>query len=195
MPSEDYELYAIYERVKVMLIPKNDTCTTVIDRAGGTVDDYTADSEWYVYGLKEYIKYDELLKNYIDVTGDGRIEIVYVNDVVKPYTGTGTVINVYDRMGTEETSDDILVESFHIIIFGDINGDAVIQALDSAYVFDESASHTNWSWVWSPEYTHYLKKAADINEDGVITAMDGTYISDHSIGFSRIDQVNNGLIG
>ncbi|MBQ2842149.1 MAG: InlB B-repeat-containing protein [Clostridia bacterium] len=188
MPAEDYELYAVYERVKIMLIPKNDTCTTIIDRAGGDVDDYTADSQWYVYGLQEYITSTTLLDEYIDVSGDGRIEIIYVNDVVKPYTGTGTVINVYDRLGTEETSDDILVESFHIIIFGDVNGDSVAQAIDATYVFDEAAGLTTWSNPYADNYTHYLVKAADITGEGFIESIDGSYISDHTIGIVIIDQ-------
>ena len=188
MPAGDYTLYAVYERVKVMLIPKNDTCTTIIDRAGGTVDDYTADSQWYVYGLREYITSTNLLDEFIDVSGDGRIEIIYVNDVVKPYTGTGTVINVYDRLGTEETSDDILVESFHIVIFGDVNGDSVAQAIDATYVFDEAAGLTTWSNPYADNYTHYLVKAADITGEGYIEAIDGSYIGDHTIGIVIIDQ-------
>jgi len=193
MPAGDYVLYAVYERVKVMLIPKDDTCTTVIDRAGGTVDDYTADSQWYVYGLREYITSTNLLDEFIDVSGDGRIELIYVNDVVKPYTGTGTVINVYDRLGTEETSDDILVESFHIVIFGDVNGDSVAQAIDATYVFDEAAGLTTWSNPYADNYTHYLVKAADITGEGYIESIDGSYIGDHTIGIVIIDQVTGRL--
>ncbi len=193
MPAGNYTLYAVYERVKVMLIPKNDTCTTIIDRAGGTVDDYTADSQWYVYGLREYITSTDLLKEFIDVSGDGRIELIYVNDVVKPYTGTGTVINVYDRLGTEETSDDILVESFHIVIFGDVNGDSVAQAIDATYVFDEAAGLTTWSNPYADNYTHYIVKAADITGEGYIESIDGSYIGDHTIGIVIIDQVTGRL--
>ena len=198
MPASDYTLYAIYEPIKVMLIPKNDTCTTVIDRAGGTVDDYDATaSQWYVYGLKEYIKADELLGKYIDVSGDGRIEIIYPENGLGgtwDYTGTGTVINVYNRMGTpDDISDDILVESFHIIIFGDINGDSVVQAVDATFVYDEAAGITSWSIPRSQKYVHYLAKAADITADGLASAVDGTHIGDHTIGIVRIDQVTGQL--
>ena len=198
MPASDYTLYAIYEPVKVMLIPKNDTCTTVIDRADGTVDDYDATaSQWYVYGLKEYIKADELLGKYIDVSGDGRIEIIYPENGLGgtwDYTGTGTVINVYNRMGTpDDISDDILVESFHIIIFGDINGDSVVQAVDATFVYDEAAGITSWSIPRSQKYVHYLAKAADITADGLVSAVDGTHIGDHTIGIVRIDQVTGQL--
>lgn len=198
MPAYDYALYAIYAPVKVMLIPKNDTCTTVIDRAGGDVDDYdAATSKWYVYGIKEYIKAPELLDKYIDVSGDGRIELIHVENGLGgtwEYTGTGTVINVYNRMGTpDDTSDDILVESFHIVIFGDINGDSVVQAIDATYVYDEAAGLTSWANPGSGKYVHYLEKAANIDGNLYVDAVDATYIGDHSIGIVRIDQVTGRL--
>ncbi len=194
MPSGNYDLFAVYERVQVKLIPENDTCTTVIDRAGGDVDDYTADSKWYVYGLEEYIDEQILNDDYIDVQGDGRIEIKYVDDGMggtwAPNTGTGTVINVYDRMGTDATDDDILVESFWIIIFGDLNGDAYIEAIDSTYVFDETIGLTHWSNENIPnDYIHYMVMAADITGDGMIDATDGSIIADETIGILGIDQV------
>lgn len=188
MPAKDYALYAIYEEVEIMLIPKNDTCTTIIDRAGGTVKDYTADSQWYVYGLEEYITINTLLDEYIDVSGDGRIEIIYAKDAYKPYTGTGTVINVYDRMGTDTISDDILVESFHIVIFGDVNGDALAEAVDASFVWDEVSGLTSWSDPDSDEYKHYCVKAADITGEGYVESIDGSYIGDHTIGLLTINQ-------
>ncbi len=198
MPSRDLALYAIYAPVKVMLIPKNDTCSTVIDRAGGDVDDYNAEtSRWYVYGIKEYIKAPELLENYIDVSGDGRIELIHAENGLGgtwEYTGTGTVINVYNRMGTpDDISDDILVESFHIIIFGDINGDSVVQAIDATYVYDEAAGLTSWANPGSGKYVHYLAKAANVDNNTYVDAIDATYIGDHSIGIVRIDQVTGKL--
>ncbi|MEE1137185.1 MAG: InlB B-repeat-containing protein [Acutalibacteraceae bacterium] len=198
MPAHDLALYAIYAPVKVMLIPKNDTCTTVIDRAGGDVDDYdAATSKWYVYGIKEYIKAPELLEEYIDVSGDGRIELIHVEDGLGgtwEYTGTGTVVNVYNRMGTpDNTSDDILVESFHIVIFGDINGDSVAQAIDATYVYDEAAGLTSWANPGSSKYAHYLAKAANVDGNTYVDAIDATYIGDHSIGIVKIDQVTGKL--
>ena len=188
MPSEDLTFYAVYEKLPVYLIPKNDTCTTVIDREGGEYTDYDpAVSEWYVYGLEEYVTERTLLDNFIDVTGDGRIEIVYETNGLggtwAPYTGTGTIINVYDRLGTEETTDDILVESFRIIIFGDLDGDASVQAIDERYAREEVAGKTHWSNPFAPaeEYKPYLLKAGDISGDGTIEGDDATYIGDHTL--------------
>lgn len=182
--------YAVYKRVKVMLIPKNDTCTTVIDRNGLTVDDYVdGESIWYVYGLQEILLEDTLLDEYIDVQGDGRIEIVYkVMDNGKtfaPFTGTGTTINVYDNVTDE------LVESFTIIIYGDLNGDSFIQAIDASIAEDETLGITSWSLDYFPdEYVHYMLKAGDIGgADGYITAKDAVIIEDTALTIYVIDQV------
>ena len=153
--------YAVYKRVKVMLIPKNDECTTVIDRNGGTVDDYVAgESIWYVYGLEEVIKDKDLLDFFIDVQGDGRIEIIFREGIINNWTGTGTVINVYDNVTDE------LVESFYIVIYGDLNGDSYITAIDTSIALDETLYITSWSDENSDEYAPYMVKAADlINQD------------------------------
>ena len=183
MPANDLTLYACYERVQVMLIPKNDTCTTVIDRDGLTVDDYVdGESKWYVYGLVQMITTEELLDEYIDVSGDGKIVLEFEETQNAGYPGTGTIIKVYDNVTGE------MVESFRIIIFGDLNGDAYINAVDVAMATDESIYVTSWSYEGSKEYLEYRVLAADVNEDGQIRATDVAIISDHSLLISIIDQ-------
>lgn len=186
MPAGDYALYAVYTRVKVMLIPKNDTCTTVIDRAGLTVDDYEEGvSEWYVYGLRRRLTEARLLAEYIDVQGDGRIEIIRVTNESGTYraVGTGAIVNVYDNV----TGD--LVESFRIVIFGDVNGDGDANAADASIIYDESIGMTDWSRKTSDDYKAYMFKAANIRQDSRITTNDGALVEDYAIGMCDIDQV------
>ncbi len=188
MPAADVTYYAVYERVKVQLMPKDyesemtgEDCTSVIDRAGLTVDDYDAEtSQWYVYGLEEYIRANALDK-YVYVSGDGRYEIAKYGDAA-PWIGTGTVINVYDNVTGE------LVESFTIIIFGDVNGDARINVTDQDIVLEEVAGGTYWSLDFLPDYVHYKVKAADVNCDGVINSVDATLIGEWPLGIATIDQ-------
>ena len=183
MPADNLTLYACYERVQVMLIPKNDTCTTVIDRDGLTVDDYVdGESKWYVYGLVQMITTEELLGEYIDVSGDGKIVLEFEESQNAGYPGTGTLIKVYDNVTGE------MVESFRIIIFGDLNGDAYINAVDVAMATDESIYVTSWSYAGSDDYLEYRVLAADVNEDGQIRATDVAIISDHSLLISIINQ-------
>ncbi len=180
-PSEDLEIYAKYDRVKVMLIPKNDTCTTVIDRAGLTVDDYTEESTWYVYGLEELLPLRILLADYIDVQGDGKIVVTKIKDN-SSYYGTGSIIDVYDNVTGE------LVESFRIIIFGDLDGDSVANGVDLSIMSEEVLGTTCWSIDGLEEYVHYLVKAADLRKDGIVDGLDKTLLNEHVLGVGYINQ-------
>ncbi len=197
MPAENLTFEASFDRVKVMLIPKNDTCTTKIDRAGGTVDDYVeGESVWYVYGLKTKLKESVLLSEYIDVQGDGRIEIEYRKkddgSTFAPYTGTGTVINVYDNVSGE------LVESFYIVIFGDLDGDSYIKSGDAAIADAEALMANGLDNLWSIEglagYKPYMLKAANLDDDQIITSTDTALIKNSALGISTIDQTAAAVI-
>ena len=200
--TSDLVLYAKYNRIPVKLVPVEGS-TTVVDRNGvresynsGTDRDgnaytpvngdpyETPDSfeEYYIYGLKFKLKDSVLLKNYITVLGDGRIEVIHASPLYKPYTGTGTVINVYDRLGTEETTDDILVETFYIVIFGDINGDSAANSADSSVIYDEALGVTSWSSKRSSQYTAYKAMAADVNYDTKVKSVDASLVEDYALG-------------
>ena len=185
-PAANLDIYATYERVKVMLIPKNDECTTVIDRAGLTVDDYTAESEWYVYGLEEILPLNILLNDYIDVQGDGRIVVTKIKDNSK-YYGTGSIIDVYDNVTGE------LVESFRIIIFGDIDGDSYANGVDLSIISEEVLGLTGWSIEGIDEYCAYKVKAANLRPDGVIDGQDKALLNRHVLSLGEINQVT-GLV-
>ncbi|MBQ2848502.1 MAG: InlB B-repeat-containing protein [Clostridia bacterium] len=202
MPAEDVIYYAVYERVKVQLIPNDDAdywtnnglaCSTVIDRAGGTVDDYDeATSTWYVYGLTDRMTIDarrdeKRPDTYVDVSGDGYYKVVDYK-VREGSVGTGTVIEVYDRNETQDTSDDILVESFWIIVYGDLNGDGAISNTDYSIAQAEVAQDTSWSYTFSPEYCHYKAKAANISGDNNFSITDAAQINYFVLGTVDINQ-------
>jgi hypothetical protein len=152
--------------------------STVIARASDGV------SGNFIYGLREYIRENVFLNNYVKATNDGRIEIVYAPNGLGGswnYVGTGTVVNVYDRNGTSDISDDILAETFEVVIFGDIDGDSCITAVDGTVVSDEADGMTNWSRKDSSEYSATKTLAADVNHDGVITREDAQMVYEHAI--------------
>lgn len=205
----DLVLYAQYERIAIKLVPVEGS-TTVVDRDGvresynsGTDRDGNAYTPvngvpyeepesfdgYFIYGLKTRLKETVLLNQYITVLGDGRIEVIHAHESYAPYTGTGTVINVYDRVGTAETSDDILVETFYIVIFGDVNGDSVANSADVSAIEDEAIGITKWSSAKSEDYTRYLVMAADVNYDTRIRTVDATLVENYSIGINKLDQV------
>ena len=188
MPAEDTAYYAVYERVKVMLIPNDDaaywtdndkTCTTVIDRTG---EEY-----WYVYGLTDRMLVEttntrKCLATYVDVSGDGYYEVVEFK-AKEGSVGTGTVINVYDNVTKE------LVESFTIIIYGDLNGDGGITNTDATIAFAEADGTTTWSQTYAGEYCHYMDKASNINGDNSFSSVDAVQINYYVLGKVDIDQV------
>lgn len=190
MPARDLVLYAVYERVQVMLIPEQsvENCTTVIDRAGLTVDKYdAATSQWYVYGLVVGINETRLHNEFIDVQGDGHAKVTVLNPNFGDKTGTGAIIDVYDDVTGK------IVESFRVIIFGDLNGDARVDSTDDSIVSDEILGITSWQYTSSPEYTHYIKKAADLNGDGRVNVTDGSSINSHVLGSARIVQIDGSM--
>ena len=195
--TEDIEWLNLDEGTdQIMLIPKEGS-TTVINRGGQRVSEYKeGETHWFVYGLREYISKTQILENYIDVQGDGRIEYIIENETYAnmDVAGTGNIINVYDRHGTDDESDDTLVESLRVVIFGDVNEDACAQAADCTYVLDEAEGISNWSDPNSDEYAPWMVKAIDISHDGQITKTDyyaaAQIIGDSSIGMGRIDQTN-----
>lgn len=188
MPARDLVLYAVYERVQVKLIKEQtvENCTTVIDRAGLDVGDYDAEtSRWYVYGLVTGINETRLHNQFIDVQGDGYAKVTVLNPNFGDKTGTGTIIDVYDNVTGK------LVESFRVIIFGDLNGDARVDSTDDSIVSDEIAGTTAWSR--QDEY-HYFKKAADLNSDNRVNVTDGSRINSHVLGSARIVQTDGSML-
>lgn len=192
MPEEDIEIVATYERVKVMLIPKNDEASTVIDRDGGTVDDYVAGtSDWLVYGIDCFDKYsttvnlEVLMSSYIDVQGEGTITVTPVEDFGY---GTGALITVTDSVTGE------VVETFHIVIFGDLNGDGDITSDDLAICRDEEKWKTSWSVEGTEDYSKYVFMAANLSKSSsgsfeYINASDTTAIRDAILfGNASVDQ-------
>ena len=174
----------------VYLSPKKDAVT--IDRKGKTTEEYDETCSWYIYGLEEFLTEKILFDEYVEVSGDGYAEVVPVDKNYLPYIGTGTVVNIYDN-NSEEAGP---VESFTIIIFGDLNGDTIIRAVDATIVDDEVFGNRfcGWSDPDNENYREYWLIAADINKDGMISSVDAVSIDRTVAGASRIDQTTGTLI-
>ena len=175
MPANDIDIYAEFERVPVTLIPKAGS-TTVIDR-----------DNMVIYGLQERMT-EATYNSYLDVEGDGRFTVTATSNGF----GTGTVVELYDNVTGE------LLETYHVVIFGDLNGDSRVNATDVSLATDEVLSVTNWSLkqtyvngalVDNPDYKVYMTIAADLNGDGRIDSIDTSIISNRALALAAIDQV------
>ena len=175
MPANDIDIYAEFERVPVTLIPKAGS-TTVIDR-----------DNMVIYGLQERMS-EATYNTYLDVEGDGHFTVTATANGF----GTGTVIELYDNVTGQ------LLETYYVVIFGDLNGDSRVNATDVSLANDEVLSVTGWSLkqvysngvlVDNPDYKVYMTMAADLNGDGRINSIDTSIISNRALALTYIDQV------
>ncbi len=173
MPAQDIEITAIFERVPVKLIPMEGS-TTVID-----------DETMAIYGLDRYMTEAILRDSYLDVEGDGYFT---VTPSKKTACGTGTVIELYDNVTGE------LLETYTIVIFGDLNGDSNINNSDYSIALAEVDWFTAWSDPTSDEYDLYKTMAADFDEDEMIGRNEAEGINRFVLGAVDIDQTTGKVV-
>ena len=122
----------------------------------------TKDSTFnYIYGLNE--RYTNIY-DYVSVAeGTGTSEFIPSENGL----GTGSVLNVYDNDGN-------LFATYQIIIFGDLNGDAVADGQDAvvtSFIIDSPDS-----------FEHYQYFAADVDFDNLVSENDYYITADYAIG-------------
>ena len=113
---------------------------------------------------------------------------------VKPGTGfqdmktkleaNGGVVNISsETIGTGTTitiTSGTLQETFSIVIYGDVDGDGTISAVDYVLVKNHIMGKTN--------LTGASAKAADANRDGTISAVDYVNIKNYIMGVNNVIQ-------
>ncbi len=165
-------------------LPDTVETSIAVDRDTYNYDNSGDFSRWFVTGLEEGMTADDFA-DWAEVTGGGRYELENLSNRGK--IGTGTIVKVYDQMGTtDDQSDDELVETFYVVIYGDINGDGWI--LHSDYV---AANYEDLNGEWNEDIQEdFLKiKAADLISDGVYDHSDMVELKQYDLGNKNIDQV------
>ncbi len=114
-----------------------------------------------------------------DVDVEAGYELVYVPTANG--FGTGTVVNV--------TLDGVTVESYTIIIYGDVNGDGSTDSLDAGMMVDVE----NYLVTWDPAIDFAFIEAGDLNGDGTIDSIDAGIAVDAENYMVTIDQ-STGLV-
>ena len=175
MPANDVTVYPVFERVTVAL-EKSEESTVVIDKENKHIQPPVTG---YIYGLSERLTEEALLAG-LAVKGDGTIKVTKVGDF--KYLGTGTKIDIIDNV-TSET-----VETYYIIIFGDVNGDSIINASDASIVNREANGKTSWSQDTSESYDYCKVLAADADKSNSITADDFNLVAYLAMSAATVDQ-------
>ena len=157
-------LYAVWKELEIKLVvPEGQT--TVIDP-----------DRQFIYGLKGGITQEELVSSYLQVIGNGELEM----DVGA--VGTGTEVRLVNK------DTHALLATYTIIIFGDVNGDGLINSTDYTKMRRIAAGLEEVSFN-----TPY-GLAADLMADDDVNSTDLTYMRAVSAGLNEYDQANRCLV-
>lgn len=127
----------------------------------------------YIFGIGEGTSVSSLIDNIKKVSSYARVNIKNSkgNNKTSGSFVTGDVVVIGN--GKEE-------KSFSIVIYGDVNGDGVINKLDAANILSHYYSYISLTGVY--------KVAADVNKNGEINKLDAASILSHYYGYVRISQ-------
>ena len=134
------------------------TASTVIDAENG-----------FIYGLDPGL---DSIEGYIDLT-DNSCSLEY--DTLGSLVGTGSVTNI--------VRDGEVVDSFTVIIFGDVDGNGWYDANDAFLVRMIANGMIDKSVLNEAQ-----QKAADCNHDGEINELDFEILNNASLLIENIDQ-------
>ncbi len=154
-------LQAAYEAVIEMpQIAKAIGSTTVLDK-----------SRMVVYGMRE--KLDNYL-SYVRNRGNG----ILVQDLTSVGKGTGTGA----KIGLKLTMDGDIVQSYTVIIFGDVDGDCRCDGTDANWIYRYKAG------LVTATIPDYVLDAADVTGDGIVDYVDAYYLRRSGIQQYTVDQ-------
>ncbi len=150
--------YRDYCIVRVVGITGNVTTNTVVDAENG-----------YIFGLDVGLN---SISDYVELT-DTSCSLEY--DTLTGEVGTGSITNII-RNGT-------IVDSYTVIIYGDVNGDGWYDAED-AFLVNLMVN----GLLTEDKLPDYMWTAADCNHDGVINEFDVALLMGAGVRRNDIDQ-------
>lgn len=144
--SDDHTLTAHWTAIGIVV---KENSGAVIDRVRGVI-----------CGLEFGLRETSLRERFLSASDGGRLEIRSQTGLI----GTGTVVRlIEDRTGKE-------LESFTIVIFGDVTGDGQLNSSDVTAVRSISVRLIDYP----PDSPFFL--ASDVNHDGKVNSTDVTAI-------------------
>ena len=170
IPGSCAEIYAANNNIIFMPV----TIFTPVAGSGCVVDSEAG----IIYGLEPGITAEQFESSFVSVDSGYLLE--YSTGAI----GTGTVVSV------KNDSTGEAVDSYTIIIFGDINGDGSIDSLDAGTAVD----YENYMLAWDPPFDEIMPFAGDINGDGSIDSLDAGIMVDAENYMLNISQVTGRVI-
>ncbi|MBE6774143.1 MAG: hypothetical protein E7544_07955 [Ruminococcaceae bacterium] len=170
--SEAEATYVIGAELEAPALVASAGSTTVIDKSmAGTyvINGVATEINGYVYGLMTDLF---ALDGFVEATNEGTVRVTPVDGFFS--VGTGTLIEV--------VRDDVVYETYVVIIFGDINGDAAVDLID-ATMADDYASYLG------EDFNDFQLFASDIADKGFTDLLDAVAIDSYANYYGDIDQV------
>lgn len=173
------KFYPIFKRVPVTLeLIANSSARVTTDGAEPPITGY-------IYGIAAKTNVAKLTEKYLAVKGDGEL---IVTPTKYNLCGTGTKVEVYDKV------DQVVVETYYVVIFGDLNGDSYTDTIDRSMLINEVFGNTIWSQTKgldgndNDDYAYHLVLAADLNGDGSVRDNDLSLLTDVTLYAATIKQ-------
>ena len=170
--TEAEATYVIGAELEAPTLVASAGSTTVIDKSmAGTyvVNGESAEINGFVYGLMTDL-FD--LAGFVEATNEGVVEVTPLDGFFS--IGTGSLIEV--------VRDGAVYETYVVIIFGDINGDAAVDLID-ATMADDYASYLG------EDFNDFQLFASDIVDKGFTDLLDAVAIDSYANYYGDIDQV------
>jgi uncharacterized repeat protein (TIGR02543 family) len=149
IPSSNVTLYAVWSRVQVTLTAKAGS-TTIIDNSKG-----------FIYGLAEGLDQNTFTSDFVKVNGDGKLRITPYSDSF----GSQTKVELIDNV------TGLVVKTYYIVIFGDVDGDGYVTA------GDENILSLVSSYQLAFDSGSAFEFAADLTQDEQIDSFDLNLVS------------------
>ncbi len=144
---------------------------SVINGETSVIDDYNQ----FIFGLKCGITKTDFESNYVSITGNARLEYSTAPESL----GTGSEVYLVNSITNE------VLQTFTIVIFGDVNGDGIIDTNDADTIIDiGNYALLQWDNVTGAAFI----MAGDLFRDGIIDENDCSVIRDVQNYSLNIDQ-------
>lgn len=149
----------------INIIRKDIAIETVLNNSGVKYNDS------YLYGISLNTGTDSLVNN-IKKISDSLSIVVKDKD-----NNNSSIFKTGDKVRIKSTNED---KTYEVVIYGDVNGDGVIDKLDYLAVLRHYYGYKTYDGVY--------KEAADVNKDGVIDKLDYLAVLRDYYGYKKIEQ-------
>lgn len=148
------------------IVRKEITVSELLNSSGAKYNDK------YIYGINVNTSIDSLVENIKNISSSVSVSVSDKDDKPK-----SSVFATGDKVTVSNGNES---KTYEVLIYGDVNGDSLIDKLDYLAVLRHYYKYK--------EYAGVYKEAADVNRDGIIDKLDYLAILRDYYGYKKIEQ-------